>query len=448
MSDPFEDPLHNSGGFDFMPSTQPTVRFADPVSESLDDLVAPASAPVARDGGDRSRDDIAGAATPASDLKITVTEPTKRGEGMDAHVVYRVNTKTTMSSFRYREFYCYRRFKDFDRLAQKLYEGHPGIIIPPLPDKGVIDRFGPGFEKAFIESRRYELQRFLRRCSEHTVLRNSPHLHMFLQATDDEWSEELNKGQKKSRSFFQFFKEAKTQVLGDNAVIEEWFESAKQHATTLDSHLLQERKIVERLQKSRMQTGESLKETGLGFIQLASGVHDAALLTALKYVGEAAEAVGKDESERAENECLLLDDLLADYVRYVTSFKDVIKARQALLTTYQTSQTEAASLHKAYDQLRLKGARADKLQEAKDKADKAAQTEIEVKQQVDDFSATLRGEMDRLDSVQASDFKRVLFRFVRSRITAHRAAAELWEATLPAIDAVASRQAKDDSDTD
>jgi len=43
-----------------------------------------------------------------------------------------------MPQFRYREFYCFRRFKDFDYLYTKLCNSHNGVIVPPLPDKGVI----------------------------------------------------------------------------------------------------------------------------------------------------------------------------------------------------------------------------------------------------------------------------------------------------------------------
>ena len=85
--------------------------------------------------------------------------------------------------------------------------------------------------------------------------------------------------------------------------------------------------------------------------------------------------------------------------------QDVIKARSSVLTTYQTAHADTISQHKSYDQLRLKGARADKLQDAKDKADKAAQHEETVKKQLDDFTATLQKEIDRLDACQASDFK-------------------------------------------
>jgi len=95
------------------------------------------------------------------------------------------------------------------------------------------------------------------------VLRASPHFHTFLQATDDEWAEEGIKKEKKSRSAFQFFKEMKTQVMGETPVIEEWFEAAKQHATTLESHLLQQRKIVEKLQRQRMGMKEPKYETQL-----------------------------------------------------------------------------------------------------------------------------------------------------------------------------------------
>lgn len=52
--------------------------------------------------------------------------------------------------------------------------------------------------------------------------------------------------------------------------------------------------------------GQSLHDTGIGFIQLASGVHNQELFTAMKHVGEAAEAVGKDEMERVRSLSFLI----------------------------------------------------------------------------------------------------------------------------------------------
>jgi len=99
MSDPFEDPLHHAGAFDFsaQPVSQPSVKFTDPVvTESLDDIVAPVAAAPSREKVHASLDDAPGPAPSNGELKITVTEPTKRGEGMDTHVVYRVSTKVQL----------------------------------------------------------------------------------------------------------------------------------------------------------------------------------------------------------------------------------------------------------------------------------------------------------------------------------------------------------------
>lgn len=369
-------------------------------------------------------------------LEILVTEPTKRGEGMDAHVVYRVATKTSLPQYRYREFYCFRRFKDFDYLYQKLAASHPGVIVPPLPDKGVIDRFGPGFEKAFIEARRVELQRYMYRIANHPVLRNSPHLALFLQATDDEWNEEQKKGAQKSKGFFQMFKEAKTNLTGDKLPLEDWYEAARQHSAVLELHIARQRKLVEQLQKARSSYGQILRDAGIGFISLASGVHNQQLLTALKHVGEAAEAVGKDEIERADAECDMLEDMLADNNRFIQSMKDVMKQREKMMITHMTAQSDATAAHAEADKLRLRGDR--KSLQARDEAENASKVEADAKHALDEASSLFQQELRRFDAAQATDFKRVLRRYVRSRINAHRAAAELWEAALPDVEAVTS----------
>lgn len=55
------------------------------------------------------------------------------------------------------------------------------------------DRFSP----EFIEHRRRELERFLRRCANHQTLQHSEHVKAFLELSDEVWLElnkEMNEG--------------------------------------------------------------------------------------------------------------------------------------------------------------------------------------------------------------------------------------------------------------
>lgn len=64
----------------------------------------------------------------------------KQGEGMNAFVSYKVNTKTDLPQYEQSHFSVIRRYSDFLWLSGELQSSHPGVIIPPLPEKHVVSR--------------------------------------------------------------------------------------------------------------------------------------------------------------------------------------------------------------------------------------------------------------------------------------------------------------------
>jgi sorting nexin-1/2 len=73
-----------------------------------------------------------------------------------------------------------RRYSDFLWLYEKLQMERAGAIVPPLPEKQPVGRFNP----AFVEIRRRELERFLRRSAVHPELQGCSALDAFLTADD------------------------------------------------------------------------------------------------------------------------------------------------------------------------------------------------------------------------------------------------------------------------
>ncbi len=73
-----------------------------------------------------------------------------------------------------------RRYSDFLWLYERLQTERAGAIVPPLPEKQPVGRFNP----AFVEIRRRELERFLRRAAVHPELQGSGALDAFLKADD------------------------------------------------------------------------------------------------------------------------------------------------------------------------------------------------------------------------------------------------------------------------
>ncbi|KAJ1970724.1 Vacuolar protein sorting-associated protein vps5, partial [Dimargaris cristalligena] len=109
-------------------------------------------------------------------FEITVSDPHKIGDAMSAHVVYKVHTKTSQPGFDSEEYSVRRRYRDFEWLFNQLASTHPGVVIPPMPEKQSLGRF----QDDFVESRRFALEKYLRKISVHSLLQADDDFKIFL----------------------------------------------------------------------------------------------------------------------------------------------------------------------------------------------------------------------------------------------------------------------------
>ncbi|TQD87178.1 hypothetical protein C1H46_027318 [Malus baccata] len=140
-------------------------------------------------------------------LSVSVTDPVKLGNGVQAYISYRVITKTNFPEYQGPEKIVIRRYNDFVWLQDRLFEKYKGIFIPPLPEKSTVEKFR--FSAEFIEMRRQALDVFVNRIASHHELQQSEDLRTFLQA-DEETMERLRFHEtgifKKPADWMQIFK--------------------------------------------------------------------------------------------------------------------------------------------------------------------------------------------------------------------------------------------------
>ena len=91
--------------------------------------------------------------------------------GVTKYTTYRITT-TVMGS----ATSCRHRFSEFVALRGALVDVHPGVVVPPLPDKGVVGRF----THDFVEKRRVQLEAFLQRVCNHPIAASAAPLTEFL----------------------------------------------------------------------------------------------------------------------------------------------------------------------------------------------------------------------------------------------------------------------------
>eukprot|EP00964_Phaeocystis_antarctica_P006852 scaffold3709_cov68-Phaeocystis_antarctica.AAC.1 len=111
-------------------------------------------------------------------VSMVVDEAIHEGFGPAKHTTYRLTTtlvKTSSTST------CRKRFSHFIALRATMVESSPGLVIPPLPEKSVMNRF----ESDFVENRRLMLEVFLQRVVNHPVAVLLPALAQFLGWKED-----------------------------------------------------------------------------------------------------------------------------------------------------------------------------------------------------------------------------------------------------------------------
>ena len=117
-------------------------------------------------------------ASSSDEITLTVDEPQSSGFGPTKYTTYRIVCQSRSGG----SSSCRHRFSEFLSLRANLIDTLPGVVVPPLPEKKVLNRFG----EEFVEKRRVMLETFLQRSVDHPIVANSSALHSFLQ-----WNETM-----------------------------------------------------------------------------------------------------------------------------------------------------------------------------------------------------------------------------------------------------------------
>ncbi|KAH8485347.1 hypothetical protein H0E87_026956 [Populus deltoides] len=268
-------------------------------------------------------------------LSVSVTDPVKLGNGVQAYISYRVITKTNLPEYQGHEKIVIRRYRDFVWLRDRLFDKFKGVFIPPLPEKSAVEKFR--FSAEFIEMRRQGLDIFVNRIASHQELQQSEDLRTFLQA-DEETMERLRSQEtgifkKKPADFMQIFKDVQSKVsdvvLGKEKPVEESnpeYEKLKHYIFELENHLAEAQKHAYRLVKRHRELGQSLLDFGKA-AKLLGACEGDILGKAFSDLGTKSEALSVKLQKEAHQLLMNFEEPLKDYVRAVQSIKATITER-------------------------------------------------------------------------------------------------------------------------
>ncbi|KAK4759586.1 hypothetical protein SAY87_022717 [Trapa incisa] len=368
-------------------------------------------------------------------LHVSVIDPVKLGNGVQAYISYRVITKTNLHEYQGPEKIVIRRYSDFVWLHDRLFEKYKGFFIPPLPEKNAVEKFR--FTAEFIEMRRLALDIFLNRVASHHELQQSEDLRTFLQV-DEAVMERLRAHEnglfKKPAELMQIFKDVQSKVsnvvLGKEKPVEESnaeYEKLKHYIFELENHLAEAQKHSYRLVKRHRELGKSLSDFGKAMKLLGSCEGDS-LGKAFSELGAKSEVVSVRLQKEAQQLLMNFEEPLKDYVLAVQSIKATIAERANAFRQHcelaETMKLKEINL----DKLTL--TRSDKMREAETEYNQLKQANEEAKRRYDDMVRLMNEEIVRFQEQKTLDIGVAFHNFANGQARLANNIADAWRSLL------------------
>ncbi|XP_042427189.1 sorting nexin 2A-like [Zingiber officinale] len=467
--------------------------------DSTDDVAATASSLPSTDSGRASSDPHNAASTASSSrswvarrdgtspgtvhaatsdyLTISVSDPEMVHEaanslvtGSTTYVTYLITTwiRADASDGDPTEFTVRRRFRDVVTLAARISEAFPGYFIPQRPDKGIVE--SQMMQKhEFVEQRRAEIEKYLRKLAQHPVIGRSDELRVFLlaegklplPANTDVASRMLDgaarlpkqlfgeraAGQvapegvvqpaKEGRDLLRIFKELKQTMSNDwggvkPLVVEEdkEFLERKDKMQDLQQQISSTSLQAEELVKAQQDIGETMAELGMAFIKFTKFETEESAFFSQKMLAADAKRVAtaavKASRLYGELNALTIKHLstLHEYLGAMLAVQSGFSDRASALLTVQTLMSDLSSLHSKVEKLEAASSkifggdqsRLQKLEELKGKirvTEDAKSCALREYKRIKDNNRT---ELNRLDREKHDDFLNMLKGFVTSQV--------------------------------
>ncbi|KAI5560809.1 hypothetical protein BDE02_16G072200 [Populus trichocarpa] len=377
-------------------------------------------------------------------LSVSVTDPVKLGNGVQAYISYRVITKTNLPEYQGHEKIVIRRYRDFVWLRDRLFDKFKGVFIPPLPEKSAVEKFR--FSAEFIEMRRQGLDIFVNRIASHQELQQSEDLRTFLQA-DEETMERLRSQEtgifkKKPADFMQIFKDVQSKVsdvvLGKEKPVEESnpeYEKLKHYIFELENHLAEAQKHAYRLVKRHRELGQSLLDFGKA-AKLLGACEGDILGKAFSDLGTKSEALSVKLQKEAHKLLMNFEEPLKDYVRAVQSIKATITER-ANAFRHQCELAETMKLKEInLDKLML--TRSDKVGEAEHEYRELKAESEEATRRFETIVRLMNEEIVRFQEQKTLDMGIAFHEFAKGQARLANSIADAWRSLLPKLEACSS----------
>ncbi|KAM6979455.1 sorting nexin-1-like [Aplochiton taeniatus] len=378
-------------------------------------------------------------------VDVAVTNPEKVGEGMNAYMVYKVATRTTLPMFRNRTFSVRRRFSDFLGLYEKLSEKQSlyGYIVPPPPEKSVVGMTKVKVGKddpasaEFVERRRLGLERYLQRVVSHPLLLQDPDVREFLER--DELPRAVSTQALSGAGFLKMINKASDAVNKMSVKINEsetWFEDKLQEVESEEQQLRKLHSVVDSLVIHRKELCWNTSVFSKSMAMLGTCEENTALSRALCQLAEVEDKMEQLHQGQAASDFFIFAELLGDYIRLLGAVRVCFEHRVRAWQRWQEAQSILQKKREVEAKL-LWANKPDKLQQAKEEITEWEARVTQYERDFDRIGVSVRKEFLRFEKEKSKDFKSQIVKYLESQLNSQQRRITFWEAFLPEAQAIA-----------
>ncbi|CAG5957653.1 unnamed protein product [Menidia menidia] len=358
------------------------------------------------------------------DILVSVKDPEKIGDGMNAYMAYKVSTQTTLAMFRCETFTVRRRFSDFLGLYEKLSEKHGpnGLIVPPAPEKSFLGmtKVKVGKEDSsstdFVERRRGALERYLQRVVNHPSLLQDPDVREFLEK--EELPRAVSTQALSGAGFLKMINKATDAVSKMTIKMNEsdvWFEEKLQEVESADQQFRKLHALVESLVVHRKELSLNTASFAKSAAMLGSAEDNTGLSRALSQLAEVEDKMEQLHQDQAAHDTFNFAELIADYIRLLGAVRGSFDHRMKAWQRWQDAQAMLQKKRETEAKL-LWANKPDKLQLAKEEITEWEAKVTQYERDFDRVSATVRKEVARFEKEKTKNFKRQIISYLESAL--------------------------------
>lgn len=353
-------------------------------------------------------------------LEVHVGDPSKVGDFGNAHTVYTINTDTDLDEYPQESSSVSRRYRDFRWLYNALHNTHPGVIIPPPPEKQAVGRFNDDF----IQQRRAALEKMLTSIVAHPALQKDPDLVAFLTAED------FNEHLKTRVLSEEEIEESSTwgSLLGRSEEPDPWVIDKRSNLDMIETQLRGALRALEAVSAQRKELSDAVGEFASASEALANVQPTPRLGEVLRSFSEVHEQLSQLYSRQRQQDLLSLEATLDEHLRIVGSIRQALTARQRACAAAEQASNDLEKKQASLDRVLRQGTtQEDRMRELENEVSQYSENAKESHEHAVATTKLLDSELARIEKQKVVEFRDSVELYLENAIEGQKEAIELWE---------------------